>query len=162
MKLYELTADFRHIANAAEMAPEDDQDLFAAALLELEGDITDKVEGCCRVLATLKAEADAFRTEEKRLADRRRTIENNHTRLKQYVQDSMTICGRDKLKTELFSVRIAKGSQRVEVTDLDALPEAYTITETKPLKTDLARALKAGKEIPGAELVTGPESLRIR
>jgi len=162
MKLYELTTNYQNIANAAEMAPDEDSDLFAAALNEIAGDISDKVEGCCRVLASIAADAAAFRTEEKRLAERRRTIENNHARLKAYVQESMTAIGLDKMKTELFSVRIAAGSKRVEVTDLDALPSEYTITETKAIKTDLARDLKSGKEIPGAVLVTGPESLRIR
>ena len=44
-------------------------------------------------------------------------------------------------------------STAVEITDLDALPFAYTVTEIKPDKERIAAALKNGETVPGAELV---------
>lgn len=43
----------------------------------------------------------------------------------------------------------------VRITAPEALPDAYWRTTREPVKADISRALKAGQEVPGAELVRG-------
>ena len=160
--LYELTDDFIRLLIAAEALPEDGEGIFADALDAVHGEISDKAEGLCYVMADLNAEVDKFKAEERRLADRRRSIEKNIERLKNYLKDNMISAGFQKLNAGTFKVSIGKPMKKVSVTDEDALPEMFVIVSKRPAKAELAKALKGGAIIAGAELVDGSPIIRIR
>ena len=100
----------------------------------------------------LKAEADAIKAEEERLAKRRKALENKSERLKNYMMPALEAMG-GKVKGVMASVRIGK-SQAVTVFEPDALPDAFkrVVTKVDPDKVALKKALKAGEDIPGAAL----------
>ena len=118
----------------------------------------EKIENICLFYKNLISDAEAIRAEEKKLAERRRACENHAERLKKYLADN--------LQGEAFKTARAAVSWRrstsVNVTDVYALPDEYIkMEDPKPIKTEIAKALKAGKEVTGAELVES-QSMSIR
>lgn len=60
------------------------------------------------------------------------------------------------------TISIQAGRQSVQITDEAAIPTQLTVTKRTPDKAAIGAALKAGEEVPGAQLVTGEPSLTIR
>lgn len=118
----------------------------------------EKIENICLFYKNLMSDAEAIRAEEKKLAERRRACENHAERLKKYLADNLQ---GEAFKTPRAAVSYRR-STSVNVTDLWAIPEEYLkMEDPKPIKTEIAKALKAGKEVTGAELVES-QSMSIR
>ena len=116
------------------------------------GQAAEKLEGTACYVRELEAEAEAIKTEEDRLAKRRKALENKAGRLKNYMLPALEAIG-GKVKGVMASLRIGK-TQSVKVIDLEAIPEAFKRVKTTidPDKVALKKALKAGEAIPGASL----------
>lgn len=154
MKIYEIPSTLRDLLDRLDADPdtgEVDGDALAA-YTEYQGAATEKLEGTACYVRELKAEADAIKAEEERLAKRRKALENKSERLKNYMMSALEAMG-GKVKGVMASVRIGK-SQAVTVFDIDALPDAFkrVVTKVDPDKVALKKALKAGEVIPGAAL----------
>ena len=161
MNLYELTENYRNLQDLLEN-PEIDQDLIEKALDEVEEQLEEKAENIAKLIKTLESEVTGFKTEEKRLADRRKSLENRIAALKRYIDASMKATGKKRFKGQLFSFNIQKNPPSVNITDSTLIPKEYYIQQEPVLdkKTVLAE-LKNGVIVPGAELLQ-TESLRIR
>lgn len=121
-----------------------------AALDELQIQRDEKVENIALFIKNLKAEAEAIKAEEKKLADRRRTCENRVSWLNKYLANSLQ---GEKFKTARVSVSWRK-TQSVDVPDVWKLPEDYRrYKDPEPDKARIKEDLKKGIEIEGAELV---------
>ncbi|MCR2678844.1 siphovirus Gp157 family protein, partial [Salmonella enterica] len=68
--------------------------------------IDDKAENIAKVLKELDGQTLAISAEIKRLQERKATLENNSRNLKGYLQAEMEKVGKEKIKTELFSISI--------------------------------------------------------
>lgn len=154
MKIYEIPGALRELLDRLDADPDtgevDGEAL--AAYAEYNAAAAEKLEGTACYVRELKAEADAIKAEEERLAKRRKALENKSSRLKTYMMPALEAMG-GKVKGVMASVRIGK-SQAVTVFDLDALPDAFkrVVTKVDPDKVALKKALKAGEDIPGAAL----------
>ncbi len=158
MKLYELNESFQQIQTLIE----DGQDGLQDTLESIEMAIEEKLENIGKVIKNLEAEAAAFKEEEKRLADRRRSLENNIKHLKQYAENSMVVTGDKKIKAGLFTFAIQKNPPSVSVFNDVIVPKKYYVpVDPKLDKTKIKEDLKNGESIPGVELKQS-ESLRIR
>ena len=133
-------------------------DFDAFDQLQMERD--QKLENVACWHKNLVAEAAAIRQEELNLAKRRQAIENRAERLKKYLSD---VLAGQKFQTAKCAVSFRKAT-KVELSE-PALAIAWAqangygniVTYKAPeiSKSGLAVLLKEGKEIPGAELVTG-------
>ena len=103
MNLYDLTEQYKALEDAA-YNDELDYTEFERILSEIEDDIETKVDGYCKVIASLKADAAALKAEEDRLAARRRSLINNAERLRDVLSTALDAQGRDKIKTPMFTV----------------------------------------------------------
>ena len=161
MKLYELTQNYLNLQELLEN-PEIPAEMIETALNEVGGQIEDKAENIAKLIKTLEADVSGFKAEEKRLADRRKSLENRVTGLKNYIDNSMKVTGKNKFKGQLFSFSIKKNPPSLNVEDEKLIPEEYWIEQAPVLdKKTLLAALKAGEEIPGVS-IKQTESLRIR
>lgn len=164
--LYQLSAEYRRLIDAEDESIDattgEVTNDFGAALAAIQDGIEVKAENCAAVLQSLKADAAAIEEEEKRLRARRKAIEANHERLRTYVRDCMVQAGVTKLKSPRFSLTVQAGRQKVQVDDVAALPGEYLAVKVEPKKDEIAAALKAGTEVPGASLVTGEAVLVVR
>lgn len=151
MKLYQLVSDYKRVQ---EMADEVDQGTLIDTLDAIHESIEDKTENTAKLIRSWEAEANVIKDEEKRLADRRKVIENRITSLKLYLQTHMEVAGIDKVKRPTLTVSIRNNPPSVSVIDQSIIPVDYIIQqEPKISKTEIAKALKNGEFVPGCELV---------
>ena len=158
-KLYELSTGYKNIEYLLENG-EDNEEL-AAVLNSLSEEIEDKAENIAKLIKNYEADIEAFKTEEKRIAERRRTLENEVKRLKEYLFSNMKLTGKTKFKKGTFSFNIAKNPVSVEIVNQDIIPMDYRELVEVINKKDILQDLENGKDVQGAILKQG-ESLRIR
>ena len=158
-KLYELSTGYKNIEYLLENGENNEE--LAAVLNSLDAEIEDKAENIAKLIKNYEADIEAFKTEEKRIAERRRTLENDVKRLKEYLFNNMKLTGKTKFKKGTFSFNIAKNPASVEITNVDIISSDYkTYTEVLDRKAIL-QDLKDGKDVQGA-ILKQTESLRIR
>jgi uncharacterized protein YlxW (UPF0749 family) len=148
-KLYELTSNYLSVM---EMAEEMDTDTLKDTLESIEEEINDKAENIAKLIKNLNADVDALKTEEKRLADRRKSLENKVTHLKEYLQNQLEVAGLDKVKRPTLTVSIQNNPPSVKVLDEKLLSDYMIPQDPKLDKKAILTALKEGIEVSGAEL----------
>lgn len=150
MRLYQLTGAYRELQQLA-----DDGEDVSVALDQIEDELAVKAEGIAAVLRGLRADQDALRREEKRLADRRRALERNEERLRAYIRDCMVDAGLERVKCSAFTISL-KHSDKVEIERAEALPPEYIRTKltVEPDKAAILEAhRKSGECVPGTRIV---------
>ncbi len=161
-KLYELTEMYQNIWD---LIGDDEFDLLSLekALQNIEENIEIKAENTAKLIKGIDADIEVLKTEEKRLADRRKALENKKEGIKGYLENHLRIIGIDKVKTPLFTVALQNNPPSVNVLDEKLIPKNYvkTVTTTSISRKDLLEDLKQGLIIEGAEL-RQTKSLRIR
>lgn len=118
-----------------------------------------KIENVGLWIKNLEAEAAAVKAEKDNMADRQKRLEKKAESLKEYLAYALQ---GEKFATPKIAMSWRR-SESVNITDEALLPENclnVTIVK-KPDKKVIKDALKAGKEIMGAELVT-KQNLQIR
>jgi uncharacterized protein YlxW (UPF0749 family) len=145
-----------------ELAESMEEEVFQDTLSSLEDAIEDKAENMAKLIRCLEADAKAIKDEEQRLADRRRTIENRISSVKEYLQNQMEVAGLDKVKRPTVTVSIQNNPPSVSILDESLIPSTYMIAQAPKIdKKGILTALKNGEEIYGAEMVQG-RSVRIK
>lgn len=139
---------------------EDGQEGLEDTLDSITDAVEEKLEAYAMVIKNIESDVEGIKSEEKRLAERRKVMENGITRMKYAIAETLQNSGQDKVKTEKFTFSWRKSS-KVEVSNIDSLPQEYVKVERTISRTDLAKALKAGEQIEGAQLVEN-QSLSIR
>lgn len=159
--LYKLNAQYQELLDKITYEDVENEEDFINELVNIEIEVEEKAENTAIIIKKLEAEREMIRNEEKRLADRRKSIENNINYLKSGLEYSMKLQDKKKFKTEHFSFNIQKNAPSVMITDEEKALENYKrVTETID-KAKLKDDLKNGVILDYAELVQ-TESLRIR
>ena len=143
-----------------------DPDAFAVASAKMEAlqaSFADKAEAVAAWIDKQSALAAALKAREEAIAERRRAMENSADRMKVYLKSMLEKTGVKKVEGPLFRISLAKAPAAVQVLDETQIPLGYFIQQDPKLdKRALRDALKAGVEVPGAKLLTGGTSLRIK
>lgn len=156
--IYELTGIFKQIAEIEGIDEETKLDTLES--LDWTEQFEEKVENTVKVIKNKEADVDKLKEEIDRLTKRKKSIENDITRLKTGLQGAFEITGHEKVKTLLFTVSLANNQPSV-VVDEELLPKKYFVQKLTPDKTTIKELLKAGKKVKGAVLQES-RSLRIR
>ena len=159
MKLYELAETWTAIQDMIDADDVDDEQLFAA-IENIDTAIEEKAENYAKLIFSMKAEAEAIRAEEKRLATKRQALENRAKWLQKNLEETMIVTGKKKFKTSLFGFSVQKNAPSLENFDEEGVPEKYWKVTRSIDRTALLKAVKNG-EVEGIELKQ-TESLRIR
>ena len=145
-----------------------DEDSFNAKFDEIQMALNEKIENSMCFYKNLQADIEAFKTEEKNIAQRRKVKENlaeriknridNYIRMKYTNEDGVVdIDSLNKFKMETPRMKLSyRKSDSVDVYDIDSLPKEYIKekVEVSADKTALKKDIKSGKEINGAKIVT--------
>ncbi|WP_050613289.1 siphovirus Gp157 family protein [Bacillus testis] len=158
-KLYELTQGWKYISeNAADLDPITLRDTLDA----IEEAIDDKAENTAKLIRSLQGDIEAIKAEEKRLAERRKALENRVDSIKLYLQNQMEAVGLDKVKRPTVTVSIQNNPPSINVVDESLIPSEYMIPQpAKISKKDILSCIKGGGFVPGAEM-TVTKGVRIR
>lgn len=151
MTLYELTEQYQRLLEAIadpEFSWEDLEDTVDL----IQDDFNTKADGYGRVIAQLKAEAEALRAEEIRLAELRRRREKGAEKLKERLLQALIETGQPKVQTRLFTFSTRRSTQLV-VTDMAQVPKEFLrFKDPEVDKTELTKYLKANGEKAFAHL----------
>jgi len=123
--------------------------LNMAELDALQVDKETKVENIALFIKNLKADAAMYADEEKAFAQRKKAAANKADRLTKYL--AAMLAG-EKYKSARVAITWRK-SEQVDITSIDELPAGYYVTEKKPDKMAIKKAMKNGEQVPGAVLV---------
>lgn len=163
MKLYELTESYNNVWG---LLNDDEADLetIETALVTLEDAIEEKAGNVAKFIKSMDAEIDVIKAEEKRLADRRKAVENKRDRVKKYIADQLQLMGIDKVKLPTVTIALQNNPPALQIQDESLIPASYLTVIPEQLMPDKAKIkddLKSGVDIPGVVLTQG-KSLRIR
>jgi len=163
MKLYEITGKYGLLMERLEEEGTDIEEVLAL-FDDLKEDLKDKADGYGRVRANYKAQIDALKAEEKRLADKRRHLEKIVESLETRLFDAMKLMDTKRIDTDLFSFRIQKngGAAPVIITEPDMIPPEYLNVTVKPDLKAIAAYIEETGDISFAEIGERGESLRIK
>ena len=132
--------------------------LNAKEMAEMER--STKLESYAMVIKNLESNVNGIDSEIKRLTERKRFMQSNISNLKSNMAETLKTVDGQRLKTEKFTFSFRKSS-KVEVADMDSLPQEFIKVERTVSRSELAKALKAGDHIEGAALIEN-QSLSIR
>lgn len=111
----------------------------------------EKLESIALWIKDLKADAEALKAEKLAFGERQKRTEKKIESLKSLLSQAL---GGEKFKTTLVECSFRR-SEEVQVDDVYNLPEEYLrYKDPEPDKTALKAAIKEGKEIAGATLVS--------
>ena len=161
-KIYELANYYNDLLSMLENE-EISEEAFHGTLDCIEGEIALKYDNICKFIKNLSSDAEGLKIEAERLSKREKAIKNKISWLKNYMLSNMQKMGREKIKTELFTVAVQKNGVPKLIVDDKVVPKKYfkkvvTITRDDSL---IRESLAEGKKVRGCELVVGYQ-LRIR
>lgn len=161
-KFYDISERYKNLMELLEN-PDIEFELIQDALNSIDDEFNDKADNIARLMRDINYDIDAIKSEEKRLADRRKSLENRYKNLKEYLEANMIAVNKTKFKTVFFSYNIQKNPPSLDVLDENAIPEEYMKVEVVKTidKKGLLAELKSGKAINGCAIKQS-ESLRIR
>ena len=112
---------------------------------------------------SLQSFADRCKAEEKRIADKRKFVENRVAQMRDYLHRCMDVAGVMEIEVGTKTAKITKNPHKVVIEDGDLLPAKFKVIQqtTSIDKAGIKDALKAGEEVSGATLEQG-FSLRIK
>lgn len=114
----------------------------------------EKLENCGLWIKNQKALAAAIREEEKALAERRKALEARVERMEGYVLHHIQNLPKPTVETPRLRLSTRKSTVTI-IENEELVPDELCniVTTRKPLKTEIAKALKNGTEVQGAKLV---------
>ena len=138
---------------------------FAKAFVDINTEFNDKVLDCGMVYRNIQVEAEVYKTESKRLADKATSLEKRAEGLRVYVEQQMEQLGIDSIKGATFSVKFRKLPPLVVIVNQDILPKEYiriTPEIKEPDKKKLLEDMTSGIQVQGASLKTDRRKLEIK
>lgn len=162
--LYEIAKKYEELAKLAETGDEDLAVALRDTIEGIEGEFQEKGKALTIVTLNMDGDIEAIKTQIARLTERKKVMENRQSSLRDYLRTNMERCGITKLIHPLFTVTLGKGKPIVVIDEESKIPDEYmnTTVTTSPMKAEIAKALKEGKEVPGAHSETGKSSISIK
>ena len=153
MTLYELSEQIRILSEQEWVDPDTgeilDEDV-AAALNALTVSRDEKVENIGLWIKDTIAEAEAIKGEKRKLEIRQRQKERLAESLKQYLDYVLAGQKFSSPRVEISFRNVINGKTVID--DPTLIPMGFQKVVTEPNKNEIAKAIKAGMDVPGAHL----------
>lgn len=153
-----MIVDLKQSADVMEV----DDELLQDTLESLEGTFTEQVEYLVRKSNEALQYAEVIKAEEKRLYERRSSLEKRANKIKEFIKSQMIVIGKHRFDYPLFTVFVQNNPPSVNIYDETVLPEQYWVekVDRKPDKKALLEILK-NEQVPGCQIERS-QSLRIK
>lgn len=161
LSLYQITNAFPTLMESEEITEEVKKHIEAELTVLLQ----QKSQNIIGYTKNIELTIEAMKTEEKRISEQRKALENKLDKFKSYVKECMENNGIKKIETILGTLSIANNPVSVEIINEEEVPIEYKqqIVTTKIDKTAIAKNFKETGEIPaGINIITTKTSLRIK
>lgn len=161
LSLYQITSAFPMLMEQEEITPELKEQL-EKELTEL---LKQKSQNIIGYTKNIELTIEAMKTEEKRISEQRKVLENKLDNFKQYVKECMEQNRIKKIETGLGTISISKNPISVEIENEEEVPNEFKtiITTTKIDKTKIKDNFKETGEIPdGVKINTENTRLQIK
>ncbi len=161
LSLYQITNSFPILMENEEITEEVKKKIEEELIVLLQ----QKSQNIIGYTRNIELTIEAMKTEEKRISEQRKTLENKLTRFKEYVKECMERNDITKIETELGTLTIAKNPISVEIENEDKIPKEFKqeIITIKIDKTAIKNHFKeTGEIVSGIKLITNNTSLRIK
>lgn len=162
--LYTIAEQFKELAALAETADEDLAVALRDTMEGIEGEFQEKGKAIAMITLNIDGDLEAIQSQIDRLTERKRIINNRKESLKEYLRRNMDAAGITKITHPLFTITCGKGKPIVVIDDEKAIPDDFVNVKvtSAPDKAAIAKALKDGKEVPGAHSEIGRSSISIK
>lgn len=154
---YDLLTESAHIIAMLEAPEGADADALDSRLSAWLADADDKIGAYHAVCERLDAEDELLKKVADRIAAKRKYLAANKSRVRSMATEiliAMEGCGEEpKVKRPEFTAYL-QASEAVEVGDEKAIPPDLVKVTVAPDKTLIKAAIKSGREVPGASIVT--------
>lgn len=154
--LYELVRyqrELEALADSGEIPPEQ----IAETLELIKGDVRDKAVNVAAFTRNLEASASAIREAANAMKARAERLEKRAESIRQYLLFQLQVASILRIECPWFTLAVRKNPPSVSIDDESKIPEEYLIQPLpppkRPDKPSIARALKAGEDVPGARLI---------
>jgi len=161
LSLYQITNAFPALMENEEITEENKKQIEEELTVLLQ----QKSQNVIGYVRNNELTIEAMKTEEKRLSDIRKALENKNNKFKEYVKECMENNGFTKIDTGLGSLTIAKSPISVEIENEDEIPSEFKqeVVTVKIDKKAIADNFKATGEVPnGVKIHTNNTNLRIK
>jgi hypothetical protein len=147
------------LAAYPELAEDDDlrEDMIAG-----ETDMVPLIERLLKRKLDADTMVSAIKERKSEIAERQARFERQAEGYKTLIKSMMIAADLDKVTLPDATVSVTKPRTKVNILDVNELPQGFFVTERKPKSADIKAALERGEEIPGAELVLGDDGLMVR
>lgn len=154
LRLYQIAEDYLIALEALAELDDLPAEAIADTLEGLSGTFQDKAANVAAYIRSLDAEAAAIADARKAMERRQSALERHADRLRDYLKGQMERTGIPRVQNPWVSVRIQPNPPSVVVEDETMVPERFKqpVTTIKLLKSDIAKALKAGESVFGAHI----------
>lgn len=142
MKLYEITEQFKKIEAAFMESGGEVTEEIQGMLNQHEGDLYYKVDNYCKFIRNLEAENLGLKDEIDRLQKRMKANEGVIKSLKHNLLYNLKAMDQDKVETPLFKVWRQKSSPRLEIVNINWIPDDYKIAKLNLTLEELPESLR--------------------
>ena len=155
--LYELEGIYAQL-QSMELDDETFNDTLES--IDFKENFAQSCEWFIKMQRNAEADAERFKAEKDAFAKKQKDAEARAERFKERIKEAMMLTNQQKVDTGLFKLSLRK-SKQVDILDETKIPLEFMKLEYKPIKTELAKHLKAGEVIEGAMLIE-KESLQVK
>ena len=128
--------------------------------IDFQEDLERNIEYFVKMWKNALSDAERFKQAKQEFYDKEKNAKAKAEKYKEAVERALTMSGKKKVEAGLFTVSLRK-SKQVDISDETKIPLEFMKLEYKPIKTELAKHLKAGEVIEGATLIE-KESLQVK
>jgi hypothetical protein len=170
MNLYEISEKYREAILAIsemepeEMTDEDQQQRISKALGDIEDSFQNKALAIGKYISQESFSAEALKTVELRIQQRRKSAEKRVTWLTEYLRSNMEHLGFGDISDPEIKLKLKRLPPKVILEDESIIPESFKESKIEVLirRAQIMDALKSGTAVPGAFLRTDGNRLEIR
>lgn len=155
--LYELEGIYAQL-----QAMELDDETFNDTLdsIDFQEDLERNIEYFVKMWKNALSDAERFKQAKQEFYEKEKNAKAKAEKYKETIERALKISNKQKVDAGLFTVSLRK-SKQVDILDETKIPLEFMKLEYKPIKTEIAKHLKAGEVIEGVTMIE-KESLQVR
>jgi hypothetical protein len=131
-----------------------EESLFNEFLEDVSADFSKKSANVASFFLSLESQAEEIKVAEKRMNARRKSLDKNAKKLRDYLLNQMQMINLKEISTPEFLIRIRNNPAKVEIVTEALVPDDFKLEEVtiRLDKNAIKDSIKAGNPVPGAVL----------